>query len=352
MNIAIVGATGYAGQQLVALLLQHPEINKLTLMASSTAGAVFSDLVPAFKGRVDDVLLPASDLLNTTFIENNTIDAVFLALPHGASMDYVDFLMKNAPQVGIIDLGADFRIHDVSVYDHWYGTHRCPENLDKFVYGLPEINHEEIVGSKYIGNPGCYPTSILLALIPALKAGVVETGRIVADSKSGMSGAGKTAAIESLFTEVAETVRPYKTGQHRHTAEIVQEMNLAAGSSVGLLFSPSIVPMSRGIQSTVYAPIKPEMLEWAKSSLLDHYKEFYAGAPFVRVLDKQPETRNVRGSNYCDVWIYVDEVTQTLVAMGVIDNLIKGASGQAVQNFNLMYGYEETCGLKQLPVCP
>lgn len=352
MNVAIVGATGYAGQQLVSLLLQHPEVKNMILFASSTAGAVYSDLVPAFRGRVDDVLLPAASLMNTSFIEEKEVEAVFLALPHGASMVYVDFLINHAPQVAIIDLGADFRIHDKRIYDQWYGTHQYPEHLNHFVYGLSEINKAEIVKSRYIGNPGCYPTSILLALIPALKAGVVETNRIVADSKSGMSGAGKTAAIESLFTEVSETVRPYKTGTHRHSAEIVQEMSLAASAPVGLLFSPSIVPMSRGIQSTVYAPILPDKLNWAKTELLDYYKDFYSESPFVRVIDKQPETRNVRGSNYCDIWVYIDEPTSTLVAMGVIDNLIKGASGQAVQNFNLIFGFNETTGLQQLPVCP
>jgi N-acetyl-gamma-glutamyl-phosphate reductase len=352
MNVCVVGASGYAGQQLVALLLQHPKVDKVIVMASSTAGVCYSDLSPAFRGRMDDVLLSATDLMKPGFIEENKVSAVFLALPHGASMLYADFLIQNAPEVGIIDLGADFRIHDVSVYEKWYGDHSCPQYLDRFIYGLPEIHKDQIAGCKTIGNPGCYPTSILLALIPALKAGVVETDRIVADSKSGMSGAGKTAAIESLFTEVSETVRPYKTGKHRHSAEIAQEMALAAGTPVGLLFSPSIVPMSRGIQSTIYAGIKPEKLEWAKTTILDYYKDFYKDAPFVRVLDKQPEPRHVRGSNYCDVWVTVDEETSTLVAMGVIDNLIKGASGQAVHNFNLMFGFEETEGLKLIPLCP
>lgn len=352
MNVCVVGASGYAGQQLVALLLQHPEVDQLILMASSTAGALYSDLNPAFKGRADGPLLPASDLMAPDFVKNHNIGAVFLALPHGASMPYAKFLVENYPEVGIIDLGADFRIHDVEVYEHWYGEHACPEYLDRFVYGLSEIHRDQIAGSKTIGNPGCYPTSILLALIPALKAGILETDRIVADSKSGMSGAGKTAAIASLFTEVAETVRPYKTGNHRHTAEIVQELSLAAGAKVGLLFSPSIVPMSRGIQSTVYAGILPEKLEWAKASILAFYKDFYKDAPFVRVLDQQPETKNVRGSNFCDVWVTVDESTSTLVAMAVIDNLVKGASGQAVHNFNLMFGFEETAGINMLPLCP
>lgn len=352
MNVCIVGASGYAGQQLVSLLLLHPEVDKLFLMASSTAGARYSDLNPAFKGRVDDTLLPATDLIETNFVKENAIGAVFLALPHGASMPYAKHLIENEPDVGIIDLGADFRIHDVKEYEKWYGDHTCPEYLDRFVYGLPEFNKEQILGSKTIGNPGCYPTSILLAMLPALKAGVVETDRIVADSKSGMSGAGKTAAVASLFTEVAETVRPYKTGKHRHTAEIAQEMAIAAGGKVGLLFSPSIVPMSRGIESTVYAAVKPEKLAWAKESILDYYKDFYKDAPFVRVLDTQPETRNVRGSNFCDVWVTIDEETSTLVAMGVIDNLVKGASGQAVHNFNLMFGFEETAGLKMMALYP
>ncbi len=352
MNVCVVGASGYAGQQLVALLMNHPHVGKVFLMASSTAGARYSDLNPAFKGRMEELLLPASDLLIPGFVKENDIGAVFLALPHGASMPYAQFLIENEPEVGIIDLGADFRIHDVEVYKKWYGDHSCPQYLERFVYGLPEVHRDQIVGCRTIGNPGCYPTSILLALIPALKAGVVETDRIVADSKSGMSGAGKTAAISSLFTEVAETVRPYKTGKHRHTAEIAQEMSQAAGGAVGLLFAPSIVPMSRGIQSTVYAAVKPEKLEWAKTSILDYYKEFYKDAPFVRVLDEQPETRNVRGSNYCDVWVTIDEETSTLVAMGVIDNLVKGASGQAVHNFNLMFGFEETAGINMMPLYP
>jgi N-acetyl-gamma-glutamyl-phosphate reductase len=278
-------------------------------------------------------------------------DVVFLALPHHASAEAAPpFVAKGAK---IIDLSADFRIADLAVYEQWYGAHPTPALMPKAVYGLPELHRKEIVGAQIIGNPGCYPTASILALAPALQAGIVSS-RVIVDAKSGVSGAGRSLKLESHFSEVDENVTAYGLDGHRHQPEIAQEMTFAwqrggRQGAVALTFVPHLIPMTRGILATAYADLKGEStIEQIRSI----YTEFYAGEPFVRVVETPPSTKQVSGSNYCFVYPVLDRRTNRLVVVSVIDNLVKGASGQAVQNMNLVCGLPETMGLEALPVYP
>jgi N-acetyl-gamma-glutamyl-phosphate reductase len=276
-------------------------------------------------------------------------DIVFTALPHKAAMEVVPTFLQLGKKV--IDLSADYRLKKSSEYESWYGPHMNPELLQKAVYGLPEIRRSKIKNADLIANPGCYPTSIILGLAPLLKKGVVEPTSIIADSKSGVSGAGRSAKVDTLFCEVNNGFKAYGVATHRHTPEIEQELALLAGDKFNISFTPHLVPMNRGILSTIYGKLKGS---YTTAQIVGLYEEFYQGEAFVRVLPEGdlPSTLHVQGSNFCDIGLTVDNRTDRVIVVSAIDNLIKGASGQAVQNMNIINGFPESMGLETLPFFP
>ena len=345
LNVAIVGASGYTGLELIRILYCHPEVAVTCLTSEQSAGRKISDIFPTLRGRCD---LTLENLEPVRVAEK--ADLIFTALPHKAAMEVVPTFLKLGKLV--IDLSADYRLSDPQVYGAWYEPHINPANLKKAVYGLPEIRRAKIRGTRLVANPGCYPTSIILALAPLLKKGLISTKDIIADSASGVTGAGRSAKVDSLYCEVNEGFRAYGVGGvHRHIPEIEQELSLLAGEPLTITFTPHLVPMDRGILSTVYVtPRKATTTE----KLVQLYQKFYAGEPFVRVLPQGslPGTAYVRGSNFCDIAPLVDQRTGRVIIVSAIDNLLKGASGQAVQNMNIVCGFPETMGLEGLGLFP
>lgn len=345
LNVAIVGASGYTGLELIRILHCHPEVAVTCLTSEQSAGKRISEVFPTLRGRCDLVL----ENLEPVRVSEKA-DIIFTALPHKAAMEVVPTFLKLGRKV--IDLSADYRLSDPEVYGRWYEPHLNPANLKKAVYGLPEIRRARIKGAKLVANPGCYPTSIILGLAPLLKQGLINPHSIISDSASGVSGAGRSAKVDSLYCEVNEGYKAYGVGGvHRHTPEIEQELSLLAGEPLKVTFTPHLVPMDRGILSTIYsAPVR----EMTSADLVRLYAEFYAGEPFVRVLPQGslPSTAFVRGSNFCDIAPLVDERTGRIIVVSAIDNLVKGASGQAVQNMNLVCGFPETTGLDGLALFP
>lgn len=342
VKAAILGATGYAGAELIHILSGHPDTELVYLASHSYAGKKFSDIYPGMKG-VCDQELREDDIKKAA--EN--ADVIFLSLPAGLASGIVtdEILEKSA----VIDLGADFRLHDKETYETWYKTeHHSPSLLEKAVYGLPEIHREAIKGKRLIANPGCYTTCSIMTLYPLVKAGLVKTDGIVIDAKSGTSGAGRGEKLGSLFCEVNESIKAYGVTTHRHTPEIEQELSEAAGKNIVLQFTPHLVPMNRGILSVCYAKLEKDVTE---EDVRNAYS-VYEGEPFVRLLDTLPETRYVKGTNLVDISWRIDKRTGNIIAMGAIDNLVKGAAGQAVQNMNIVFGLEETEGLKRGASCP
>lgn len=346
MNIVIAGSTGYAGQQLTSLLVHHPHVKKLYLGSSSHSDVPFDALYGHANRLIIETLRDSESLMTPTFIKDHQIDVVFLALPHGMSSKYVPRLLES--DALIIDLGSDYRLKNPEHYEKWHGSHASPHLLDQGVYGLSEFYAESIRKTRLIANPGCYATATLLAMLPALSSGFISDTTVIVDAKSGISGAGRQANVSGLYAEATENIRPYKTGDHQHIPEIEQTLS-EHGSEHHVLFSPSVVPMSRGILSSVYAKLRPGV---DMDKLHDAYQRAYANKPFIRRVNNAPCTKHVRGSNYADVWYKIDHRTGTLIMMCAIDNLIKGAAGQAVQNMNLHFGYEETAGLQQMPLYP
>lgn len=345
LNVAIVGASGYTGLELIRILYRHPEVAVTCLTSEQSAGKRISEVFPTLRERCNLVL----ENLEPVRVAEKA-DIIFTALPHKAAMEVVPTFLKLGKRV--IDLSADYRLADPKVYGAWYEPHLNPAVLKKAVYGLPEIRRARIKGAALVANPGCYPTSIILGLAPLLKKGLVELDSIIADSASGVSGAGRSAKVDSLYCEVNEGFKAYAVGGvHRHTPEIEQELSLLAGKALTITFTPHLVPMDRGILSTIYAtPNKSTTTE----KLVKLYREFYAGEPFVRVLSlgSLPSTAFVAGSNFCDIAPLVDDRTGRLIVVSAIDNLVKGASGQAVQNMNLVCGLPETMGLESLALFP
>lgn len=345
VNVGIIGASGYTGAELGRILCNHPEVRISVATSRQYAGQRLSDIFPNLRKKVD-----------ITF-ENPSIgelsdraDFFFAAVPHKTAMDLVPDLLRAGKKV--VDLSADFRIRDVSVYEKWYQPHSSSDLLSEAVYGLPEVYREKIRGCRLVANPGCYPTSIILALAPLLQAGAVDPTSIIADSKSGTSGAGRLAQTGTLFCEVHDGFRPYKVGRnHRHTPEIEQELGLLAERNLHVSFTPHLLPVSRGILSTVYCSLAAGFDRKRIDAL---YDQRYRNEPFVRVLPEGvlPATQQVRGSNFCDISYALDLTTNRIIVMSVIDNIVKGASGQAVQNMNLMCGFGETTGLETAPVFP
>lgn len=345
LNVAIVGASGYTGLELIRLLHCHPEVAVTCLTSEQSAGKPISEVFPTLRGRCGIVL----ENLEPVRISEKA-DIIFTALPHKAAMEVVPTFLKLGKRV--IDLSADYRLSDPAVYGEWYEPHINPAGLKKAVYGLPEIRRAKIKGAKLVANPGCYPTSIILGLAPLLKKGLIELSSIIADSASGVTGAGRSAKVDSLYCEVNEGYKAYGVGgAHRHTPEIEQELSLLAGDPLKITFTPHLLPMDRGILSTIYASPKKRI---STEILVALYREFYAGEPFVRVLAEGnlPSTAFVRGSNFCDIAPLVDPRTGRIIVVSAIDNLVKGASGQAVQNMNLVCGFPETMGLDGLALFP
>lgn len=344
VRVAIAGASGYTGFELIRILCGHPQVKLTTITSRAQAGQRLDRIYPAFKNLCDltfedtqpDVLASDADL-------------VFTALPHEAAMDIVPHLLERG--VKVVDLSADYRFRDPSVYEAWYQAHKTPELLGSAVYGLPELYRDQIRSARLVGNPGCYPTSVILGTAPVLRAGLIDATTLIADSKSGVSGAGRGATLTTHFCEAHESFKAYKIAEHRHTPEIEQELSFLAGSQVRITFTPHLVPMGRGILSTVYASLRDGV---ETSQVEEAYRSFFSNAPFVRLCDPKelPATLQVRGSNFCDIGWRVDTRTQRLIIVSVIDNLTRGASGQAVCNMNLMCGFPEELGLKQAPWQP
>ncbi len=344
IKAGIIGATGYAGQQLVWFLNMHKEVEIKFMVSNSYAGQEFSGIYRNYKKFLDDKLIGVNEIESRL----DDIDVLFMALPHGKSAPFVKLAMDKG--IKAIDLGADFRLDSEEVYKDWYKVdYLHPEFIEDAVYGLPEIKREEVKGANLVANPGCYPTASILALAPLLKNDLVEIDSVIIDAKSGVSGAGRSAKIDTLFTECNESIKAYGVTNHRHTAEIEQELSKISGEEIVLSFTPHLVPMNRGILSVTYSKLKKDI---SQEELYDIYNEFYKGEYFVRVIDELPETKLVKGTNFCDVAVRVDKRTKKVIAISAIDNLIKGAAGQAVQNMNLMFGLKEEEGLEILAMNP
>ena len=341
IQVGVIGATGYAGAELVRILAGHPQVKLTILTSRQYAGRQFDAIYPAMAGVVDLELEPysADEVCRRTQV-------VFTALPHKLPMDIAPQLIAAGKKV--IDLSADFRFQDAAVYERHYQAHTAKALLKKSVYGLCEVNGETISKADLVGNPGCYPTSVLLPLVPLVKAKLIESRGIIADSKSGVSGAGRGATLTTHFCQVNESFKAYKVAVHRHNPEMEETLAEAAGNPVQITFVPHLVPMSRGMLSTCYATLKQGVDEAAVRKCL---VDFYSGRRFVRLCPQGsvPDTLNVKGTNFCDIGVKVDPPCGRLILLSAIDNLVKGAAGQAVQNMNIMLGMDETQGLLPVP---
>lgn len=344
IKVGIIGASGYTGEELARILAHHPGAELTVATSRQYAGKKLSAIFPNLRKVVD---LTVEDVVIDELVKR--ADLFFTAVPHQTAMGLVPQLLDKGCKV--VDLSADFRIHDAAVYEKWYQNHTAPEYLGRAVYGLPELHRELIKKTRLVANPGCYPTSIILAAAPLLKEGLIDPETIIADSKSGASGAGRGASVGTLYCEVTDGFKAYKVAEHRHTPEIEQEIGKLAGRSVVISFTPHLVPMSRGILSTIYANLLPGV---GGQQVRDAYEEFYRQERFVRLCNDNelPATQYVRGSNFCDIGWKLDPRTGRIVIVSAIDNLVKGAAGQAVQNMNLMCGLPEETGLATVPLFP
>jgi N-acetyl-gamma-glutamyl-phosphate reductase len=345
LKIAIVGSSGYTGGELYRLLLHHRYAAVAAVTSEKSAGQPITSIFPQLSGLTDLVCEP----LNPEVIARKA-DFVFLALPHVTAQEAAFRFQQLGKKV--VDLSADYRLTDPALYEKWYEhCHQYPDLLKSAVYGLPELHREKIKMAALVANPGCYPTSAILGLAPLVKKGSIDLTTIIIDSKSGVTGAGRSPSLAHHFPEVNEGLMAYKIGTHRHTPEIEQELGALAGKAVTISFTPHLIPMNRGILTTIYAALNPAADTGRLHSL---YRDFYRNEPFIRVLPagQFPNVRNVRGSNFCDIGVYADPRTGRAVVVTVIDNLVKGASGQAIQNMNLMMGFDETEGLKLAGLFP
>ena len=341
LKVGIVGGTGYTGVELLRLLAGHPQVVLRVITSRADAGTPVSQMFPSLRGHVDLVFTHPDQA------HLDQCDVVFFATPNGIAMQQARALLDAG--VRVIDLAADFRIKDIPEWEKWYGmTHACPDLVAEAVYGLPEVNRAQIKQARLVANPGCYPTAVQLGFIPLLKAGLVEEDSLIADAKSGVSGAGRKAEISSLFSEAADNFKAYGVAGHRHLPEIKQGLASVSGKPVGLTFVPHLTPMIRGIHATLYARIKQE------ADLQALFEQHYANETFVDVLPagSMPETRSVRGSNICRIAVHRPNAGDTVVVLSVIDNLVKGAAGQAVQNMNIMFGLAESLGISMVPLLP
>ena len=341
IRVGVVGANGYAGAELVRILAGHPETNLAIITSRQFSGKKFSRIYPALETVVD---LICEDLSMDRLCD--AADVIFTALPHKVPMEIIPGLIDNGKKV--IDLSADFRFSDVSRYEAFYQPHTAPELLKQSVYGLSEVFYENIESASLIGNPGCYPTSVLLPLIPLLKNDLIDNDSIIADSKSGVSGAGRSLSLTTHFCEVNESYKAYKVGDHRHTPEMEEILSRVAKMPVHITFVPHLVPMTRGMLSTLYAGLKPGV---EKEHIVQCFDEAYGHQPFIRICGENriPDTLHVKGTNFCDIGFRLEKHHRRIVLMSAIDNLVKGASGQAVQNMNIMMGLDQAAGLQQAP---
>ncbi|MBI4996590.1 MAG: N-acetyl-gamma-glutamyl-phosphate reductase [Rhodocyclales bacterium] len=341
IKVGIVGGTGYTGVELLRLLALHPNVEVVAITSRGEAGTAVADMFPSLRGKVGLQFVDPKDAAL------DRCDVVFFATPNGIAMQQARSLLDAG--VRVIDLAADFRIKDIAVWEKWYGmSHAAPELVAEAVYGLPEVNREAIRKARLVANPGCYPTAAQLGLLPLVEAGCVDTGQLIADCKSGVSGAGRKAETHILFAEASDNFKAYGVAGHRHLPEIRQGLARAAGREVGLTFVPHLTPMIRGIHATLYARVTRE------EDFQALYEKRYAGEPFVDVMPpkSQPDTRSVRASNTCRIAVHRPQGGDALVVLSVIDNLTKGAAGQAVQNMNLMFGLDECTALSHVPVLP
>ena len=341
IKVGIVGGTGYTGVELLRLLAIHPNVELTVITSRGEAGMAVADMFPSLRGYVS---LKFSDPAQ---VDLSVCDVVFFATPNGIAMEQTrELLAKN---VRVIDLAADFRIKDVATWEKWYGmSHACPDLIAEAVYGLPEINRGKIKNAKLVANPGCYPTAVQLGFMPLLEAGVIDPTYLIADAKSGVSGAGRKAEVHALLAEAGDNFKAYGVAGHRHLPEISQGLAAMAHQQVGLTFTPHLLPMIRGIHATLYAKLTK------KVDLQKLFEDRYHSEAFVDVLPagSHPETRSVRGSNQCRIAVHQPQGSDTVVILSVIDNLVKGAAGQAVQNMNIMFGLSEGLGLNVVPLLP
>lgn len=341
IKVGIVGGTGYTGVELLRLLAVHPHVELHAITSRADAGTPVSQMFPSLRGYVELAFCHPDEA------HLDQCDVVFFATPNGIAMQQTRALLDAG--VKVIDLAADFRIKDIAEWEKWYGmTHACPDLVAEAVYGLPEVNRAKIKQARLVANPGCYPTAVQLGFIPLLEAGLVDANHLIADSKSGVSGAGRKAEIATLFSESSDNFKAYGVSGHRHLPEIRQGLANVSGKPIGLTFVPHLTPMIRGIHATLYAQIKSD------ADLQALFEQRYANEAFVDVLPagSMPETRSVRGSNHCRIAVHRPQGGDTVVVLSVIDNLVKGAAGQAVQNLNIMFGLPEATALGVVPLLP
>jgi N-acetyl-gamma-glutamyl-phosphate reductase len=342
IKVGVVGGTGYTGVELLRLLALHPQVELCAVTSRAEAGSAVADLFPNLRGHID---LAFSDPESATL---SGCELVYFATPNGIAMEMAPALIEAG--VRVIDLAADFRLRDASVWQQWYGlAHACPALLEEAVYGLPELNREAIADARLVANPGCYPTAVQLGFAPLLEARCIEPATLIADCKSGVSGAGRKAAVATLFAEAAESFKAYAVPGHRHLPEIRQGLGDVYGGPVGLTFVPHLTPMIRGIHATLYVNLTRDDID-----LQSVFESRFADEPFVDVLPPgaHPETRSVRGANLCRMAVHRPQEGSTAVVLSVIDNLVKGAAGQAIQNMNIMFGLRETTGLEAIALLP
>ena len=345
IKVGIIGATGYAGGELVRILMGHKQAEIKWYGSRSYIDKKYSDVYQNMFQIVDAVCMD-----DNMKVLADEVDVIFTATPQGLCASLVDEEILGKTK--IIDLSADFRIKDVNTYEKWYGIeHKSPQFIEEAVYGLCEINREDVKKARLVANPGCYPTCSILSIYPLAKEGLIDMSTIIIDAKSGTSGAGRSAKVDNLYCEVNENIKAYGVASHRHTPEIEEQLGYAAQENVVLNFTPHLVPMNRGILITAYASLKKKVTYEEVKAIYDQY---YEQEKFVRVLEKDicPQTKWVEGSNYVDVNFKIDERTNRIIMMGAMDNLVKGAAGQAVQNMNLMFGLPETMGLELVPMFP
>jgi len=341
IKIGIIGSTGYGGYQLVSLLLRHSSAKIEFLSSLSYSGKIYSDIFPALYNQTDIECINIQEAMNLI----PKVDVIFLAMPHGKSFEIVKCAYEN--NVVVIDLGADYRLKNSDEYETWYElSHKNIELLSTSVYGLPELKREKIMNAKIIANPGCYPTATILGLAPIAKGNLGKMDSIIVDGKSGVTGAGRSLSLPTHFPESNESIKAYKIASHRHTPEMEQEIKELSNENSLIQFTPHLVPMNRGILITSYIKSNVEI---SQEELLEKYMQFYENEYFVRVKSSVPETRFVSGSNYCDITVKYDKRTKNIIIVSAIDNLMKGAASQAVQNMNIRFGVDEWEGINMLP---
>ena len=341
IKVGIVGGTGYTGVELLRILSQHSEVSIQAITSRKEMGMAVAELFPSLRGRI------ALKFCDPADAKLDKCDLVFFATPNGIAMQQTRVLLDAG--VKVIDLAADFRIKDVSGWEHWYGmSHACPDLVAEAVYGLPEVNRDKIKVARLVANPGCYPTAVQLGFLPLIEAGIVDTDHLIADVKSGVSGAGRNAEVHTLFAEASDNFKAYSVPGHRHLIEIKQGLSNITASLVGLTFVPHLAPMIRGIHATLYARLTADV------DIQALYENRYANEPFLDVLPtgSHPETRSVRGSNFCRIAVHRPQGGDTVVVLTVTDNLVKGGAGQAVQNMNLMFELPETLGIDHIAQLP